>query len=68
MPVIPDLHELRNNSTIGSGTELDEEHSDLCLTYAQTCAEVVRKAWGLGEKPISNKYTTKKKGWFSFLK
>lgn len=54
MPVIPDLHELRNNSTIGSGTELDEEHSDLCLTYAQTCAEVVRKAWGLGEKPISN--------------
>ena len=54
MPVIPDLHELRNNSTICSGTELDEEYSDLFLTYAQTCAEVVRKAWGLGEKPISN--------------
>ena len=32
------------------------------------------KSWGeiyqelVGEKPISNKYTTKKKGWFSFLK
>lgn len=51
MPVIPDLHELRNNSTTSSTLELDH---DLSLDYAQTCADVVRKAWGLGEKPISN--------------
>lgn len=51
MPVIPDLHELRNNSTTSSTLELGH---DLSLNYAQTCADVVRKAWGLGEKPISN--------------
>lgn len=54
MPIIPDLHELRNNATPSSNIKFVEEDSDLFLTYAQTCAEVVRKAWGLGEKPISN--------------
>lgn len=54
MPLIPDLHELRNNSTTNSDVSISEEYSELFLTYAQTCADVVRKTWGLGEKPISN--------------
>lgn len=50
MPVIPDLHELRNNFP----SVTDESKSDLPLTYAQSCAQVVRSIWGIGEKPISN--------------
>lgn len=53
-PFIPDLHELRDNSTICPDVAMPEEYSEVLLTYAQTCAEVVRKTWGLGEKPISN--------------
>ncbi len=53
-PFIPDLHELRDNSTICTEVTRPEEYSEVLLTYAQTCAEVVRKTWGLGEKPISN--------------
>jgi Zn-dependent peptidase ImmA (M78 family)/transcriptional regulator with XRE-family HTH domain len=54
IPFIPDLHELRDNSNICFDTKMPDEYSETLLTYAQTCAGVVRKTWGLGEKPISN--------------
>lgn len=66
---LPDLHELRydvrdnpqikeydyllNNSEIISDGSQD---NDFCsnTSYPEACAEVVRKVWGLGEKPIPN--------------